>query len=60
MLVALASMRFWAMSSKGGSVTPIVLSAVLITLLRAFLTEVLEFSSQREMLLIRTLSMVPL
>ena len=43
------------LSSKGGSVTPIVLSAVLITLLRAFMSEVLELSYQREMLLIRTL-----
>ena len=37
MLVALASMRFSAMSSKDGTVTPIVLSAILTSFLRGLL-----------------------
>lgn len=46
--------------SIDGSVTLIVLSADLTTLLRAFLSEALLFLCQREMLLVNTLSMVPL
>lgn len=57
---ALDKQRCLARSSIGGSVTPIDLPADLTTLLRAFLSEALLLSYQREMLLVSTLSMVPL
>ena len=59
-LFALERQRCLARFSTGGSVTPIVLSADLTTLLRALFSKALQLSCQREMLLVSTLSMVPL
>lgn len=52
--------HFLARYSIDGSITPMILSADLTTLFRAFLSEALLLSCQREMLLVSTLSMVPL